>query len=372
MSSSLPVPPYIRGLSPYVAGKPISEVAREFGLDESSIVKLASNENPLGMPPSARRAIEAALTEAGRYPDANAFDLKAALSARYGVPADWITLGNGSNDILVLAADAFLQPGKSAVYSQYGFVVYASATQTVGARSIVVPAAADFGHDLAGFRAALASDTQLVYIANPNNPTGTFLAPAALEAYIADLPPHVMVVLDEAYNEYLPPELRYDSVAWVKRFPNLIVSRTFSKAYGLAGLRIGYAIARPEVTDILNRVRQPFNVNHLAQAAAVAALADTAFLKESYELNRAGYVQLTQAFERLGLRYIPSVGNFVMVEVGSDEGAGARVSLALLKAGVIVRPVANYGLPRWLRITIGLPAENATLIERLGPALAAR
>jgi histidinol-phosphate aminotransferase len=367
----LPVAAYVEAIAPYIAGRPIADVAREFGLDPARIIKLASNENPLGMPDSARAAMIAACDDAGRYPDGNGFDLKAALAARFNVGQDWITLGNGSNDILVLAAQAFLTPGKSSVFAQYSFVVYALATQAIGARAIVVPATPGLGHDLDAMQKAIAADTQLVFLANPNNPTGTYIEPARIEAFLAAVPAHVVVVLDEAYNEYLAPELRFDSVQWVRRYPNLIISRTFSKAFGLAGLRVGYAIAQARATDILNRIRQPFNVNVMAQAAAVAALNDSAFLAKSYEVNRAGYQQLCAAFESLGLTYIPSCGNFVLVKVGDDDGAGARVNLALLKRGLIVRPVANYGLPRWLRITIGLPEENAALIAALPAALAA-
>ncbi|MDK3023019.1 histidinol-phosphate transaminase [Cupriavidus taiwanensis] len=362
-------PDYVRAISPYVAGKPIAEVAREFGLDEAAIVKLASNENPLGMPQSARSAVAAAVAELGRYPDANGFALKGALSARFGVPADWLTLGNGSNDILELAAHALVEPGQSIVYAEYSFAVYALATQEIGARAIEVPAR-DYGHDLDAMAAAIAPDTRLVFIANPNNPTGTFLPAAQIEAFLQRLPRDVVVVLDEAYNEYLDADQQYDAIAWVRRYPNLMVSRTFSKAYGLAGLRIGYAVAQPELTDLLNRIRQPFNVNSVAQAAAIAALADTDFLRRSAELNRDGKRQLTQAFDRLGLEYVPSSGNFVLVRVGDDDGAGARVNLALLRQGVIVRPVGNYNLPRWLRVTIGLPEENAAFIAALERALA--
>ncbi len=362
-------PDYVRAISPYVAGKPIAEVAREFGLDEAGIVKLASNENPLGMPESARKAVAAAVAELGRYPDANGFALKGALSARFGVPADWLTLGNGSNDILELAAHALVEPGQSIVYAEYSFAVYALATQEIGARAIEVPAR-DYGHDLDAMAAAIAPDTRLVFIANPNNPTGTFLPAAQIEAFLQQVPRHVVVVLDEAYNEYLDADQQYDAIAWVRRYPNLMVSRTFSKAYGLAGLRIGYAVAQPELTDLLNRIRQPFNVNSVAQAAAIAALADTDFLRRSAELNRDGKRQLTQAFDRLGLEYVPSSGNFVLVRVGDDDGAGARVNLALLRQGVIVRPVGNYNLPRWLRVTIGLPEENAAFIAALERALA--
>jgi len=361
-------PDYVRAIAPYQAGKPISEVAREFGLDEANIVKLASNENPFGIPESAKAAMAAAAAELGRYPDANGFELKAALAARYDVPADWITLGNGSNDILEIAAHAFVQKGQAVVYSQYSFAVYALATQGVGARGIVVPAK-NYGHDLDGMAAAIDADTRLVYIANPNNPTGTFISAPEIEAFLAKVPASVVVVLDEAYNEYLQQKDQFESTQWVRKYPNLIVSRTFSKAYGLAGLRVGFAIAQPAVTDLMNRIRQPFNVNSLAQAAAIAALNDKAFLQKGAENNRAGYQQLTAAFDELKLEYVPSYGNFVLVKVGDDEGAGARVNLALLKQGVIVRPVGAYGLPQWLRISIGLPEENARFVEALKRAL---
>jgi len=361
-------PEYVRAIAPYQAGKPIAEVAREYGLNEADIVKLASNENPFGLPESSRQAMLAAAAELGRYPDANGFDLKAALSSRYDVPADWITLGNGSNDILEIAAHAFVQKGEAVVYSQYSFAVYALATQGVGGRAIVVPAR-DYGHDLDAMAAAIDADTRLVYVANPNNPTGTFIPAPQIEAFLQKVPGNVIVVLDEAYNEYLAPEYQFESSQWVRKYPNLVVSRTFSKAYGLAGLRVGYAIAQPEVTDLMNRIRQPFNVNSLAQAAAVAALNDKAFLEKGARNNVEGYRQMTAAFDELGLEYVPSFGNFVLVKVGSDDGAGARVNLALLKQGVIVRPVGNYGLPQWLRISIGLPEENATFIAALGKAL---
>jgi len=361
---SIHAPDHVRKIAPYQAGKPIGELAREYGLDEASIVKLASNENPLGMPESARRAVMAAMDELGRYPDSNGFELKAEIARRYAVPQDWVTLGNGSNDILEIAAHALLQPGESAVYSQYSFVVYALATQAVGARAIVVPAR-DFGHDLDAMRAAIGPDTRIVFVANPNNPTGTFAPAQAVEAFLASVPSDVVVVLDEAYNEYLDPALRFDSAQWVRRFPNLIVSRTLSKVYGLAGLRIGFALAQPELTDLMNRIRQPFNVNSLAQAAAIAALGDTGFLERSYEINRQGKERLQKAFEAMGLQYVPSFGNFVLLRVGD----AAAVYERLLRAGVIVRPVAGYGLPEWLRVTIGLPEENDKFLAALPAAL---
>ncbi|OZI24956.1 histidinol-phosphate transaminase [Bordetella genomosp. 7] len=362
-------PAHISAIAPYQAGKPIEELAREFGLDPAGIVKLASNENPLGMPETARAALAGAAATLARYPDPNGYDLKVALGQRYGVPMNWLTLGNGSNDILEIAALALLEPGASAVYAQHSFVVYRLATQARGARHIQVPAV-DYGHDLDAMFDAIADDTRVVFIANPNNPTGTFVTGDDVAAFLARVRQahgeRVIVVLDEAYNEYLDPDLRFDSVALVRQYPNLLVSRTFSKAYGLAGLRVGYAVAQPGLTDLLNRVRQPFNVNTLAQAAAIAALEDAAFLARSYELNKAGKQQLCQAFDTLSLRYVPSFGNFVLVHVGD----AARINLELLKRGVIVRPVAGDGLPEWLRVTIGLPEENQRFIAALTDVLA--
>jgi histidinol-phosphate aminotransferase len=255
------------------------------------------------------------------------------------------------------------------VYSQYSFAVYPLATQAVGARAIVV-AAKDFGHDLPAMRAAITDDTRLVFVANPNNPTGTFIDGEQIAAFIRSVPPHVVTVLDEAYTEYLSPSQRYDAFAWVAQHPNLIISRSFSKAYGLAGLRIGFGIAQPGLTDLMNRLRQPFNVNSLAQAAAIAALQDEAFLKKSAEINAQGYSQLTAAFDQMGIAYVPSVGNFVLFRAGDDDNAGAKVNLALLKQGIIVRPVGNYGLPQWLRVSIGLPEENEAFLAVLKSVLA--
>ena len=363
-NSVLVAPSHIAAIAPYQAGKPIEELAREFGLDPATIVKLASNENPLGMPLSAQKAVAAAISGLGRYPDPAGFDLKQALSVRYDVPQSWLTLGNGSNDILELVAMALLEPGSSCVYSQHAFVVYKLSTQARGARHIVVPAR-DFGHDLPAMLEAIDGTTRLVFIANPNNPTGTYLSNAALESFLAEVAKRhgsrVTVVLDEAYNEFLEPELRVDSVGLVKKYPNLLVSRSFSKAYGLAGLRVGFAVAQPALTDLLNRVRQPFNVNSLAQAAAIAALQDKDFLARSFTVNRDGKAQLQNAFTQLGLKFVPSYANFVLVHVGD----AARINLELLKRGVIVRPVAGDGLPEWLRVSIGLPEENQKFIDAL-------
>jgi histidinol-phosphate aminotransferase len=355
------VPEYIQAINRYLPGKPISELARELGLDD--IIKLASNENPRGPSPAAVKAIHAALPELTRYPDGNGFELKAALSARYDLPADWIVLGNGSNDLLEMASLVFLHPGVSAVYSQHAFAVYPLATQARGATRIEVPAR-EFGHDLAAMKAAIRPDTRLMFIANPNNPTGTSIDPAALEAFIASVPEHVMVVLDEAYNEYLPAGHEMHSAGWVKRHPKLIVTRTFSKAYGLAALRVGYGLMRPELADLFNRVRQPFNVNSLALVAAHAALGDQAYLEASRRENTAGLKQLMAGFEKLGVAYIPSAGNFICAKVGDAP----KVYQALLKAGIIVRPVSNYGMPEYLRITVGLAEENERFLAALAGA----
>ncbi len=359
----------VRSIQPYVGGRPISEVAREFGLDPGAIVKLASNENPLGMSASARQAMLDAASEAGRYPDNDAFELRQALADHLGVDASWVALGHGSSDILEMAARALLGEGDSCVYSQYGFVVYASAVQQRAARHIVVPAR-EFGHDLPAMAAAVEASTRLVYVANPNNPTGTLLQPAQVADFVARVPRDVVVLLDEAYVEYLEPEQRTDSVALLREHPNLIVSRTFSKAYGLAGLRIGYAAAQPALAGLLNRVRSAFNTSGVAQAAALAALRDTAFLQRTVELNRAGMRQLEAGFAALALSYVPSHGNFVLLRAGDDAQAGARVAAALLQRGVIARPVANYGLGPWLRISVGTEGENARCLDALRAVLA--
>lgn len=367
-NGDLVAPDHIKDIQPYIPGKPIDDLVRELGLKPHEVVKLASNENPLGMPESAKLAIERELSGLGRYPDPGGYALKQVIAKRLDIAPEWITLGNGSNDILELVGMALLEPGYSAVYSQYAFVVYRLATQARGAEHIVVPAK-EFGHDLDAMFDAIAPNTRVVFIANPNNPTGTFLSADAVTTFLERVQSaygnRVTVVLDEAYNEYLSDDIRLDSVALVKRFANLVVSRSFSKAYGLAGLRVGFGMAQPALTDLMARVRQPFNVNSLAQAAAMAAFEDDDFLVRSAEVNAAGKQQLQEAFDRLGLRYVPSYANFVLVEVG-DANA---VNQALLKRGVIVRPVGGDGLPDWLRISIGLPQENAILIKALSEVL---
>ncbi len=358
-------PGYIRAIAPYQPGKPTAELARELGLDEASIIKLASNENPLGVSPKALAAMRALLDGLARYPDGNGFELKQALSERYGVEQNRIVLGNGSNDVLELAARAFLAPGLSAVYAQHAFAVYPLAVQAAGAKGIEV-AAKDYGHDLAAMAAAVRPDTRIVFVANPNNPTGTFVAGAELQKFIAALPQDVLVVLDEAYTEYMRPDFRYDSIGWLKKHPNLVITRTFSKVYGLAGLSVGYALAAPGVADLMNRVRQPFNVNSLSLAAAAAALNDDAFIRQSYELNCRGMDQVVAGLGRLGLKHIPSYGNFVTFEVPNAAGVFGK----LLRLGVIVRPIAAYGMPGHLRVSIGLESENARFLDALKQALA--
>ena len=357
-------PEYVRRIAPYVPGKPIEELAREYGLAEEGIVKLASNENPRGPSPRAREAIMAACAGITRYPDGNGFALKSAIAARYGVAREQIVLGNGSNDVLELATQAFLRPGDEAVYAQHAFAVYPLATQARGATGIEV-AARDYGHDLGAMARAVTFRTRIVFVANPNNPTGTWLPAAQVKAFLAAVPRDRLVVLDEAYDEYLEPEQRSPSVSWIVEHPNLIVSRTFSKAYGLAGLRIGFGLMNAAVADMLNRVRQPFNVSSVAQAAALAALADTEYVDESARLNRAGLAQLGAGLDAMGVRYVPSHANFLLVHVGD----GMVVYERLLRQGVIVRPVGNYGLPQHVRVTVGLPEENRRFLAALRSAL---
>jgi histidinol-phosphate aminotransferase len=358
-------PAYVRSIAPYQPGKPISELAREMGLKEDAIVKLASNENPHGIGPRTRAAIEGALGEIARYPDGNGHGLKQALARRHGVDMAQVVLGNGSNDVLEMVALAFLGPGRAAVYSQHAFAVYPLATQARGARGIIAPAK-DYGHDLEAMARLLDDETCVVWIANPNNPTGTIAAPAALEAFVRRVPEHIIVVIDEAYNEYLPAEQRADTLKWLKGHPNLVVTRTFSKAYGLAGLRVGYALAHPSVADVMNRVRQPFNVNSIALVAAAAALEDMEFVARSYAANLQGLRQLREGVQQLGLDYIPSVANFLTVRVGRAPEIYKR----LLRRGVIVRPVGGgYELPAHLRVTVGTEGENERFLAALAASL---
>ncbi len=353
----------VQQLVPYVPGKPVDELQRELGIAE--VIKLASNENPLGTGAKAAAAIQATLPELTRYPDGSGFALKAALSAKLGVAPEQITLGNGSSEILELVMRTFVTPELEVVFSQHAFALYPILTQAVGAIAKAVPAK-NYGHDLTAMRAQIGPQTRVVFIANPNNPTGTLLATVELEAFIASLPAHVLCVLDEAYYEFVDPVLRTESLDWPNRYPNLIIARTFSKAYGLAGLRIGYGISAPDMADMLNRVRQPFNSNMLALAAAEAALGDVDYLDQTLALNNAGMLQLTGAFQDLGLPWIPSSGNFVSVDVLQPA---LPIYQALLHKGVIVRPVANYEMPRHLRVSIGTQRENQIFITALREVL---
>lgn len=361
----------VRGLKPYRPGKPISELEREYGV--SGIVKLASNENPLGPSPAVLRAIAEAAADITRYPDGGAFDLKQSIARRHGLPPECVTVGNGSNDVLVLVAEAFLRPGLEAIYSQYAFAVYPIAIQASGASAQVVPALGrdsdqPLGHDIPAIAAAVNPTTRVVFVANPNNPTGTWSDADALRGLLETVPRDTLVVIDEAYSEYLEQPGYPDCSRWIEAYPNLVVTRTFSKVFGLAGLRLGYALSRPEVADILNRIRQPFNVSSLAQAAGLAALADEDYVARSVAINNAERQRLADAFDDLGLRFVPSVGNFLLVDF---QQPAATIYEALLQRAVIVRPVDNYGLPDCLRISVGTPAENDRLIEVLAEVLGA-
>ncbi|RBP31121.1 histidinol-phosphate aminotransferase [Marinobacter pelagius] len=357
----------VQALSPYQPGKPIEELARELGLKPAEIIKLASNENPLGPSEKALAAARKALSEMCLYPDGNGFDLKQALSERFGVGMDQITLGNGSNDVLEVVARCFADADSEVVFSQYAFAVYPLVTQAIGAKGVSVPAK-DWGHDLDAMADAVTERTRLVFVANPNNPTGTVHTADAIEGFLAKIPEDVLVVLDEAYCEYLTGTEYPDGIELLERFPNLIVCRTFSKAWGLAALRVGYSISSPAIADILNRVRQPFNVDTVALAAATAVLGDEDYLNRSREVNAEGLRQLADGFDRMGLPYIPSAGNFIAVEVGEQALA---IYHTLLEHGVIVRPIAGYGMPEHLRVSVGLARENERFLDALAEALSA-
>ncbi len=362
--------PGIRGLKPYEPGKPISELQREYGI--SNIIKLASNENPLGPSPKAIAAARETSAYLAIYPDGQTHELRMAIARRHAVGPECITFGNGSDQCIELLARCFLQPGCSAVISKHAFAVYAIVTQAVGAdihfaaaRSANHPRM-PYGHDLEAILACVDEHTRVVFIANPNNPTGTWLDRNAMLQFLEKIPEKVLVVVDEAYNEYVAEADYPDCSKWLGQFPNLVVTRTFSKAFGLAGLRIGYALAHPRVADLLNRIRQPFNVNILAQIAALAALSDPDHLRKTLQTNRSGMRQLEEGLKQLGLRWIPSICNFLTVDFGKPA---IPIYEALLRQGVIVRPVQNYGLPNHLRITIGLPEQNVRFLAALKKVL---
>jgi len=350
----------VQGLQPYQPGKPIEELEREYGI--KNVIKLASNENPLGPSPLVLEAIQTHLKEISRYPDGNGFLLKHALAHKHSLKPNMITLGNGSNDVLELIARAFVTSEHSVIFSQHAFAVYPLVTQAIGAKAIKIPAH-NWGHDLTAMQAAIRDDTRLIFIANPNNPTGTWVDKTILKAFLEAVPKQVLVVVDEAYFEYASENTAYpDSLTWLATYPNLIVCRTFSKAYGLAGLRIGYAVSHPDVANLLNRVRQPFNVNSMALVAAETALTDHEYLNKSIALNRVGMQQITQAFAKMQLDFIPSLGNFISVNVGD----GGKIYELLLHQGIITRPIGGgYEMPQHLRISIGTTAENIAFIEAL-------
>ena len=356
----------VAGIAPYQPGKPVDALERERGV--RGAVKLASNENPRGPSPRVRQALLAATAGLSRYPDGNGTRLKAALAEHLGVGTERITLGNGSSDVLELAARVAISPSTVGVVDQHCFLVYPLALTAANGVVRRVPSTR-WGHDLPALAAAVDDATRIVYLANPNNPTGTWVDEAALTRFLRAVPRRVWVVLDEAYAEYVDDRAFPDGLRLAESHPNLIVTRTFSKIHGLAALRVGYAVSSPEFADLLNRVRQPFNVGSLALAAAEAALADAEFVAESRRLNSAGMVSMERGLRALGLGWIPSRGNFLTFDVGTGRDA-ASIYEAMLDDGVIVRPVANYGMPRHLRVTVGLAEENARFLRALERALA--
>ncbi|MEE4184476.1 MAG: histidinol-phosphate transaminase [Gammaproteobacteria bacterium] len=358
--------PGIAGLAPYVPGKPASEIERVYGVHHA--LKLASNENPMGPAPAARAAVAGA-TALELYPDGASFELRNRLAQHLAVRPEQLTLGNGSNEILVMLAETFLTPAHNAVIDQYSFVVYRLAIQACGAEPRFAPAfppdhESPLGHDLEAFSAAVDEHTRLVFIANPNNPTGSYIPQDKVLAFLRAMPSHVIVVLDEAYLEYALESEEADTTSWLEQFPNLVIVRTFSKAYGLAALRVGYAVSHPDLAELLNRVRQPFNVNSLAQAAARAALDDQAWIAAAVADNVTQRRCLADGLAELGWRSLPSRGNFLLVDFTAQDTAAA-VNEFLLRQGVIVRPVTNYGLAPYLRITVGADWQVKRLLAAL-------
>jgi histidinol-phosphate aminotransferase len=351
--------PWIRTLAPYSPGKPLSALERELGIRDS--IKLASNENPFGPGAAAQAAYRDAAQTLGRYPDGSGFALRQAIASHHCVESDWVTLGNGSNDVLDLIARTFLTPTSHAVFSEYAFAVYPLVTQATGACATVAPAH-HYGHDLAALRASITDHTRLVWIANPNNPTGTWLGRDALYEFITELPTHCLCVLDEAYADYVTEPEYGTGLDWLAEQPRLIIVRTFSKIHGLAALRIGYALSHPEIAELLNRVRQPFNVNMPGQDAAIAALADHDHIQRSIVHNTTYRQQLARDCQALGYEVIPSVGNFITF---AGQEPASQLDQRLQRMGIICRPLANYGLPHHLRVTVGLQHENERFIAAL-------
>lgn len=364
--------PGILSLEAYTPGMPIDELQRRLGLKD--VVKLASNENPLGMSPKVKAGLAAAVSgdNLALYPDGSGYRLKQRIADYHQIAPQCITLGNGSNDILEFLSRVYLGPGRAAMFSAHAFAVYPIATQAQNAEAVVVPArpaqdAQPYGHDLDAFARLLRPDVALIFIANPNNPTGTHLSADAVEAFLARVPKHVIVAYDEAYYDYMDPALRGDSRRWLEKYPNLLVCRTFSKAYGLAGLRAGYALSSPEVADLLNRVRQPFNNNSLALLAAELAIQDQDFVRQSVELNTRERARLTRELTALGLKVLPSQANFIAVDFAREA---KPIHQGLLERGVIVRPMASYQMPSFLRISIGTERENNRFLDALRSVLA--
>jgi len=357
--------PGILRLAPYQPGMPVETLERDLGI--TNIVKLASNENPLGPTPKLVDHLASILADSARYPDGSAYQLKGALSKKFGISTDALTIGNGSNDVLELLARVFLRPGLNVVVPEHAFVVYGLVTASLGASLIEVPCQT-FTADLDAMLSKIDADTRMVFLANPNNPTGTWIKRDALEAFLAAVPTTTIVVLDEAYVEYVDDPAYPNGLKYLDQYPNLVVTRTFSKAYGLAALSLGYAVSHPEIADLMNRIRQPFNVNSTALAAGLIALEDSAHVEHGVQVNRDGLRALVAGFDRLGLPYIPSVANFISVDFGQDVGP---IYQALLKEGVIVRPIGVYGMPHHLRVSVGTQAENQFFLAALDRVLAA-
>ena len=381
----------VQSLHPYQPGKPIEELQREYGV--SDVIKLASNENPLGASPRVQSILAEACENIARYPDGNGFKLKQMLTKKHNISMDRITLGNGSSDPLEFVVRVFTQPGDEVLFSEHAFAMYPIVTQAASATAVVAPAN-DWGHDLDAMVERISERTRVIFIANPNNPTGTWLNGHDLESFIAKVPESVVVVVDEAYFEYASEPALWlqkglqkgsqkglqesqegaveypDATQWLDRYPNLMVTRTFSKAYGLAGLRVGYSLSHPDLANLLNRIRPPFNVNNMALAAACVSIEDSNHVAKAVALNAQEMERMSRAFEQMGLNYIPSVGNFVCVDVSGSMGRdGMAVYDALLHEGIIVRPVANYGMPNHLRVTLGLPEENEKFLVALRKVL---
>lgn len=358
------IPPHILEIAPYQAGKPLEELQQELGIAE--FVMLGSNENPLGPPPKAVEAMQQAVLQANRYPDSDSFALKNALAQKHGVSRSHLLIGNGSDEVINLLMRTVLTPDDEIVLSQYSFIVYKLVAQAIGVKRTVVPAKADYSNDLAAMAAAVTDKTKMIILDNPNNPTGAMVSQQAFDAFMQRVPPHVIVISDEAYDDYVEAEDFPQTLPYLQQDRWIVIMKTFSKIYGLAGLRIGYALVPQVLVDAANRIRAPYNVNAISQAAAVAALRDTEHVRKSRAVNAQGKRYLYNAFAELGLTYIPTQGNFILIDCQRDA---APIAQYMLGAGVIVRPVRGYGLPHHLRISIGTQDQNECMISALRQAL---